>query len=491
MFDNNGRVYIVITNAPKKRPAQSVNQTHAARLTIDWRKDCGSKARNAKPDTVICTRSVNTMKAGAARIDITPDHEIWMDGMIRGHRSTGVHDPIFAKALVLCETDPQTDGIVFISVDICALSTPDNLAARRAISQKTGIAPNRIILATTHNHSGPATAGYFNPKEDDYVKELNSKLAALVENAMKFMVAAAVGCASGHEDTISHYRRLLADDGHVVMNWEPWPSERIVRVLGVIDPEVGVVKVVSAADPAKTIAILFNHAGHPNVLSGDNYLLTSDYPGLAENILEKKFGGTALFFNGAQGSVDIDGLRDRDWSGRDRVGQALADAVAQTAQGIEPASNVKLRVVAIHYTLEARKISAKELAWADRILAQTGGAIKTVADGVGDDYKAKLYRDLYAKEKQSLGMEQVGIAIGNSALISLPCELFTEIGQEIKARSPMAHTWCLGLANGQIGYVPTREAISQGGYEADTRAPDDAAAEQIVARSLELLGQLA
>lgn len=430
------------------------------------------------------------MNAGAARIDITPDHAVWMEGMIRSHRSTGVHDPLYAKALVLCETDPQTDGVVFISVDVCVISSADNLAIRRRITKKTGIPTDRIILAAIHNHSGPATVGHYNPKEDDYVKELTDKIVAVVASAVTSLAPAAMGCASGREDTISHYRRLLADDGHVVMNWEPWPAERIVRVLGVIDPEVGVLKIVSADDPAKTIALLFNHAGHPNVLSGDNYLLTPDYPGMAESLLEKQFGGTALFFNGAQGSMDIDGLKDRDWEGRDRVGQALADAVAQTAQSIKPSAHTKLRFASTRYTVPARKISAKELAWADRILKQTGGAVKAVADGVGDDYKATLYRKLRACEHQPINLEQIGVAIGDSALISFPGELFTEIGQQIKAQSPLKHTWCLGLANGQIGYVPTREAISQGGYEPDTRGADDAAAEQIVAHSLELLRRL-
>ncbi|MCX6993091.1 MAG: neutral/alkaline non-lysosomal ceramidase N-terminal domain-containing protein [Kiritimatiellaeota bacterium] len=431
------------------------------------------------------------MNAGAARIDITPDHDVWMDGMIRAHRSTGVHDPLFAKALVLCETNPHRDGVALVSVDVCVIGTADNLAMRRRITKKTGIPTDRIILAATHSHSGPATVGYFNPKEDDYVKALSDKIAEVVASAVTSLAPAAIGCASGREDTISHYRRLLADDGHVVMNWEPWPAERIVRVLGVIDPEVGVLKIVPANDTAKTIALLFNHAGHPNVLSGDNYLLTPDYPGLAEKLLEKKFGGTALFFNGAQGSMDIDGLKDRDWEGRDRVGQALADAVAQTAQSIKPSSHTKLRIASTRYTVPARKISAKELDWADRILEQTGGAIKTVADGVGDDYKATLYRKLRACEHQPINLEQIGVAIGDSALISFPGELFTEVGQQIKAQSPLKHTWCLGLANGQIGYVPTRTAISQGGYESDTREADDAAAEQIVAHSLELLRRLA
>jgi len=431
------------------------------------------------------------MNAGAARIDITPDHDVWMDGMLRAHRSTGVHDPLYAKALVLCETDLQKDGVAFISVDVCDIGTADNMAMRLRLTQKTGIPTDRIILAATHNHSGPATVGFFNPKEDDYVKELTEKIVAVADSAIRCLAPAAISCASGREDTISHYRRLLADDGHVVMNWEPWPAERIVRTLGAIDPEVGMLKVVSAGDTAKTIALLFNHAGHPNVLSGDNYLLTSDYPGLAEKILEKKFGGTALFFNGAQGSMDIDGLKDRDWEGRDRVGQALADAVAKTAQSAKPLAHVNLRVASIRYEVPARKISAKEQAWADRILEQTGGAIKTVADGVGDDYKATLYRELRTHEHQPINLEQIGVAIDNSALISFPCELFTEIGQQIKAQSPLKRTWCLGLANGHIGYVPTRTAISQGGYEPDTRRLDDSAEELIIAHSLELLRRLA
>jgi hypothetical protein len=124
-------------------------------------------------------------------------------------------------------------------------------------------------------------------------------------------------------------------------------------------------------------------------------------------------------------------------------------------------------------------------------LEQTGGAVKAVADGVGDDYKATLYRKLRAGEHQPIDLEQIGIAIGDTALFSFPGELFTEIGQQIKAQSPLKRTWCLGLANGNIGYVPTREAIRQGGYEPDTRKADDAAAEQIVVHSLELLRRLA
>ena len=179
--------------------------------------------------------------------------------------------------------------------------------------------------------------GILTPREDGYVQDLTGQLITLIEVATRNLQPAELSVTSGQEDTISHYRRLLADDGHVVMNWEPYPPEQIVRPLGVADPEVGVVKVVAAGDPGdpakpgRVLALLFNHTGHPNVLSGDNYLLSADYPGLAARLLEEEMGGVALFFNGALGSVDIDGLRDRDWEGLDRTGRALARSVGEAA----------------------------------------------------------------------------------------------------------------------------------------------------------------
>ena len=72
--------------------------------------------------------------------------------------------------------------------------------------------------------------GILTPREDGYVQELTSQLIALIEDATRNLRPAELGVASGREDTISHYRRLLADDGHVVMNWSPiQPSKSSVR----------------------------------------------------------------------------------------------------------------------------------------------------------------------------------------------------------------------------------------------------------------------
>ncbi|MFH1476977.1 MAG: neutral/alkaline non-lysosomal ceramidase N-terminal domain-containing protein [Verrucomicrobiota bacterium] len=447
------------------------------------------------------------MQAGLARIEITPSGPIRMEGMLRAHDSTGVHDPIFAKALVLANGPQTVDAFAIVALDVCAMSAEICRTIRTLTEKRTGIPFDRIIVAAKHNHSGPATrnpedattsaAKYDrsgpddrddqNERENDYARSLVQKVVAVIEEAAGRLEPVAIGCASGREETISHYRRLLADDGHVVMNWEPWPAERIVRPLGVIDPEVGVLKIVSADGKNRLLGVLFNHAGHPNVMSGDNYLISPDYPGRAEVLLEEKFGALAVFVNGAQGTMDIDGLRDRDWAGVERVGRALAEAVAGTLPAVVPRAVVRLQSGSCRYTVPARKISDDEKTWAEMIVKQTGGVVKPVADGVGDDYKANLFLRLWKAQDRAVDLEQICLALDDCAFISFPGELFTEIGQRIKAASPFRYTYIIGLANGSIGYIPTREAIPQGGYEPLTRRLDDSAAEIIVDQSMALL----
>jgi neutral ceramidase len=425
------------------------------------------------------------MYAGTAKVDITPRESVWMDGMIRSHPSTGIHDTLFARALVLGETGGTTDAFALVSVDVCVLDEETTTAMRHAAAMQTGIPADHIIVAATHTHSAPAAVGIFNKREEGFVHELIAKLPALIEAAAARLEPVRASVAAGREESISHYRRLLADDGHVVMNWEPFPPERIVRPLGTADDEVGVVKLVAADRTNRMVGLIFNHAGHPNILSGENYLLSAEYPGLAAETLEATLGGVALFFNGAQGSVDIDGLRHRDWEGMDRAGRALAQSV--TAASELPPARGGLHGASVRYEVPGRRVTAEELRWADEVLASTGGSVRAMADGIGDDYKALFLRRLAERGTRDLPVEQVCLAVGGCALLSFPGELYTEIGLRIKRESPFRRTYILGLANGYVGYVPTAAAIEQGGYAEDTRLVDSAAEQVVVDHSLTLL----
>jgi len=430
------------------------------------------------------------MLAGTGKINITPQGSVWMDGMLRAHPSIGIHDDLFARVLVLSEGLEAKHAFALVSIDVCVLDEETTRAVQLGAEARTGIPAWHIILAATHTHSGPATAGILTPREDAYVEELTGRLSALIEGAAQNLHPVEVAVTSGREDTISHYRRLLADDGHVVMNWEPYPPDYIIGPLGIADDEVGVVKVVAADDSERTVAVLFNHAGHPNILSGDNYLLSADYPGLAAQLLEEELGAEALFFNGAQGSVDIDGLQDRDWEGLDRAGHALASSVTAAARAAVPSGSITMTGAYTQYVIPGRRIKKEEWEWAQEILAVTGGKVQAMADGVGDDYKAALYQQLREAGPQDIPVQQVCLALGDSALLTFPGELYTEIGQYIKAHSPFRRTFIIGLANGYVGYIPTQKAVEKGGYAEDTRRVDEIAERLVVDHSLALLESL-
>ena len=57
------------------------------------------------------------------------------------------------------------------------------------------------------------------------------------------------------------------------------------------------------------------------------------------------------------------------------------------------------------------------------------------------------------------------IRIGTLGITAIPCEVFTEIGLELKATSPLKPTFNTSLAGGHYGYLPTPSQHELGGYE--------------------------
>jgi hypothetical protein len=57
------------------------------------------------------------------------------------------------------------------------------------------------------------------------------------------------------------------------------------------------------------------------------------------------------------------------------------------------------------------------------------------------------------------------LLIGDVAIVGVPAEFFTQLGVDIKCRSPLKHTYVAELANDWIGYVGDREAYKLGGYQ--------------------------
>jgi hypothetical protein len=72
-------------------------------------------------------------------------------------------------------------------------------------------------------------------------------------------------------------------------------------------------------------------------------------------------------------------------------------------------------------------------------------------------------------------------------LWSAPVELFCEISMGIRDRSPYPHTFYFGYANGWLGYLPTRQAYHEGGYETVTNPFTEQVADDLTSNVLTYL----
>ena len=75
-------------------------------------------------------------------------------------------------------------------------------------------------------------------------------------------------------------------------------------------------------------------------------------------------------------------------------------------------------------------------------------------------------------------------------MVGIPAELFTELGRDIKRRSPFEHTLCVTPANGYVGYVAARADYGEGGYETTSSIVVPGAGERIVDEAVALLKEL-
>jgi len=257
------------------------------------------------------------------------------------------------------------------------------------------------------------------------------------------------------------------------MNWEALqpgfePAE-IEGAWGPIDPELRCLLVRSGSRP---VAAIVNYGLHPAVLAGDNWLYSADFPGYLAEALSRTVGKwfTCIFLNGCCGDVNHvdcrDGQQGRGYTMAQRVGYMLGAAAHEAINAAEPVESVPVQVAREQVSLLRLRISDSERAWCERVLAEAerhppSGQV----DGLPDAYYAKVRLQMWHQQDRPDEVEVMAIRLGEVAIVGLPGEVFCELGLEIKRGSPAAHTLVAGLCNDAVGYLPTREAFGQGGYE--------------------------
>ena len=401
----------------------------------------------------------SALEGGVARVDITPAVGIPMVGFAGRGPSTDVHDPLYATCLAMRDGDSVS---LLIQCDLLQIKAETVASFRRCIEVATGVPGSRIMISCTHTHYGPSVDRDEADIVDTYRGHLAHQLAGAAVEALGHMHEAHIGVAWGDCDIAINRRERVAD-GSIRLGNNPD---------GPVDRALGVARIDSA--DGLPLACLVNFACHPVSQSGQMRSLSAGFPGSMRDVVEDLTGAPTLYLQGACG--DLNPIRmEHSYEPARTLGVRLGCSVVDLWERIapEPAAGVATShamcdLPRYRYGSEddARELAGELDAQVVRLEASDGSA--------GSTWWAKLRRDRVAEAVTSWGsgeaMEPVAaevqaLRLGDLALVSAPAEIFSENGVLVKRESPAADTFFLGYTNGSIGYVPTRDAYPEGGYE--------------------------
>ncbi|MEM0967995.1 MAG: hypothetical protein AAGJ31_01475 [Verrucomicrobiota bacterium] len=451
---------------------------------------------------------------GTAKVDISPTETPFQ---LRSGPSHFVHDPLHVQAIALQQGEGK---VVLALMDAIGVGRDMCDAAKAEVAAETGWPVEAMLVSGTHTHTAPK-GGDSTPGRIAYETRRKEGLTNALTMAIQALAPAQIGFASDEESSEVRNRRWfqkpgtltrknpLGDLDQVLTNGGK--RENLLRPAGPVDPEVAVIDIRSRNN-ARPLALLANYALHyvggiPKVRTEESRevgMASADYFGEFSRVVPFRLGGrnppenfVALMTNGASGDINnlphhLTRAPRAPFEQVRIVASKTADAAWRAVEKIESYdSNPLIATLQREVFLEYRRPSAAEIEKAEALLnltrreqsqinARTPSNVTKVMTYAGTD------------RPPAEGVLVQAIRLGDQAIVSLPFEVFVEIGLEIKEKSPFPHTMLIALANGGYGYLPTPEQHKLGGYETwiSSARFETNASDQLTDELLEMLGEL-
>ncbi|MCU6708896.1 hypothetical protein M6D81_09200 [Paenibacillus sp. J5C_2022] len=419
------------------------------------------------------------MQFAVSKMVITPNEPVYMAGFgNRTEKSTGVHDDIYAKAVLLVANQP----LLLLTLDMLGGDRSFIHGIKETLYALFELKAEQILINFSHTHGSVYATGEHYPElrkgrysmgngvgidldihnPDHYSEDiayyhmLKETLVGLVRKCYEGLEEGELQLAVGTTE-LSVSRRLPTDNG---IQWAPNFAEEI-------DKELTVMKLINAE--GKLRGILFSHGCHPT--SMNNREISAEFVGHACVCLEKQYeGATAIFLQGCGAEIkpvaSVDGTVFKlcTFEEMELAGQTFAlevsDMIAHADfRTIEPSFQTKLLDVLL-YTEEAN-IADYE---------------RELNDPDVHEVKKDILRQLIHWIQTGTAKERLPMYIAiwqlddTTRLVALEGEISTKYSLMIKQLLRNYTTIVLGYSNGVSTYISTRKMIAEGGYEAD-RAP--------------------
>jgi neutral ceramidase len=445
-------------------------------------------------------------QAGFAVLDITPPVGWRRAGSYTELVSTGVHDPLLAKAMVLSQGNTT---VAVVGNDLCSVPRELTDRARRQASAKTGIPAANIVITATHTHGGPE---YYGPlrnflharatKENagtdpcepiDYQALLVERWTEVIVKAQAARKAATLSVVVPQQPGIAFNRRFLMKDGST--GWNPGKlNTNVFRPLGPTDPDLPCVLVRDEIS-RRALGSFTVFAMHTAIYGGAPF--GACFPGHLQTQLREQLHAPdfiSLFGEGCAGDVnhiDIGSGDPQDGvTYPPVVGATLAATIKQALPLARPIAGGQLAMRSVTIQSPVRPLTDKEFDAAKTLmesLDHNGAPFLTVVDA----WRKIFQHEFWAKHGGKLPEEIQAIRLDrDTAIVTLPHEVFVELGMAIKSGSPFRTTIVVSLANDLDFYIPTRRAFEEGHYEPTTCPLKPGCGELLVQSAITLLNKL-
>ncbi len=357
---------------------------------------------------------LSTLKAAAGKVDITPETPVYIAGYGSNRKSTGVHDQIMARCIVL---EQGKTRVAFVSCDLIGVP---RFHVEKIKTLVKSVLPENIYIAATHVHSAPDTMGQWGPDfrtsgvDQAWLASVREKIARLIDETTPKLEPANLKIAT------------TKDVPRISKN---------IRIPKIVDKELGVIQAVNPKT-GKPIATLVNYACHPEILN--NRQITADFPHWLYETVEAKTAVPCLYLNGALGGMVTADYEEKptdkgaNWKAAEEIGRSFGQRVLEVLAAAETITDTPLKL--------QRKIFEVPLE--------------------NPNFLALIKLGVFPKDilvKGNIVTEVSRITLGSAEILTLPGEVLPNIGFYLKRKMLGEHKFLFGLTNDELGYILTPE----------------------------------
>jgi len=389
------------------------------------------------------------VKVAAATAEILGDDSMVIAGGIHPIYASGQEGKLRASAIVI-ERDTR---LCIVSCDILMIQRDILDEVCQRIESEFSIPFENILIACTHTHHAPSTISIHGYSRNElFCAHVKDAILSAVHTAMHKLEDAQetkMYFWLGEESTVGQNSRLLMRDKTIY--WVG-PKEDALRPTGPFDPELPVI--VFKRMDGNMEALLFNHSTH-NIGTRQSNKRSPGFYGLVAQKLEEELGGTVIFLPGAAGSTHDLALPT------DEKILRIENAVKKALSFSKPRELSSIKSVKREVEYRVRKFDEEK---EDKAVCYYCNKRTTDPKLIIEVFR-KMRRELLGHQDEVRKTWLQAMLLGDIALVGIPGELFTELGIQIKRRSPFRYTYIVELANDYIGYIPDKQAFDLGGYQ--------------------------